>query len=168
MFFMKTGRRTLRKSEPLELKIAGVLKKKKKTLAVAESCTGGLVSHSITNIPGSSVYFLGGVVAYSNRIKVSVLAVPPVTIKRHGAVSCQTVRAMAEGVKRLFKADIAAAVTGIAGPGGGTAVKPAGLVYMAFVSGRVKKTRKVIFRGDRISVKKQFSRAVLKLILENI
>ncbi|MFH1552272.1 MAG: nicotinamide-nucleotide amidohydrolase family protein [Candidatus Omnitrophota bacterium] len=151
-----------------ELKIANSLKKKKKTLAVAESCTGGLVSHRITDVPGSSKYFKGGVVAYSNMAKVSILAVPSGMIKKCGAVSREVALAMAEGARSAFEADIAAAVTGIAGPSGGTAEKPVGLAYMAVVSGKVSKTRKVNFKGGRSALKIKFSDAVLELIQKNI
>jgi PncC family amidohydrolase len=101
------------------------------TLAAAESCTGGLVSYRITSVPGSSVYFLGGIVAYSNELKTSLLGVSPETIERYGAVSEQCAREMAEGARRATGADIAVATTGIAGPGGATARKPVGLIYIA-------------------------------------
>lgn len=150
----------------LEEEIAQVLTKKKKTLAIAESCTGGLLSHRITNIPGSSKYFIGGIVAYSNSLKTSILGVPAGTMKKYGAVSREVALAMAKGARRAFKSDIAAAVTGIAGPGGGSKAKPVGLAYIAFSGGKKTVTRRVKFKGSRLSLKKKFSEAVLKLIIE--
>jgi PncC family amidohydrolase len=150
------------------MEIAGILKKKKKTLAFAESCTGGLASHRITNIPGSSVYFSGAVVAYSNDIKMSILGVPQKTIKTCGAVSRETARAMAEGARRTLNADITAAVTGIAGPGGGSAKKPVGLAYMAFTSEEIRKSQKVVFSGTRRELQEQFAQALLEFVLTNI
>ena len=100
-------------------------------LALAESCTGGLVGSRITGVPGSSRYLLGGVVAYHNRAKVAVLRVPRGMLARHGAVSAPVAAAMARGARRIFNAEIAVAVTGVAGPGGGSAEKPVGLVYVA-------------------------------------
>jgi nicotinamide-nucleotide amidase len=99
--------------------------------AVAESCTGGLVAEAITSIPGASEIFDRGFVSYSNAAKEEMLGVPAETLGRHGAVSAETARAMAEGALRASRADIAAAITGIAGPGGGSAKKPVGLVYVA-------------------------------------
>ncbi len=159
-------RKIVREADSPELAIAKILKKKKRTLAVAESCTGGLVSHRITNVPGSSRYFRGGVIAYSNDVKMSMLGVSPGTIKKYGAVSRQVALAMAEGARRAMNADIAASVTGIAGPTGGTAKKPVGLAYIALVTGQKKRSRKVCFKGDRVSIKEQFAQAVLEMILE--
>ncbi len=104
------------------------------TLAVAESCTGGLVSHRITNVPGSSDYYLGSVTAYANPVKERVLGVPAEVLAAHGAVSQETALAMARGVRHLLGADVGLAVTGIAGPGGGTPQKPVGLVYIALAA----------------------------------
>ena len=137
-------------------------------MVVAESCTGGQVSDRLTDIPGSSRYFKGGIIAYANEVKTAVLDVDPGTIHKNGAVSRQVALAMAEGARRALSADMAAAVTGIAGPSGGSSKKPVGLAYIAFSSGKKKRTRKVNFRGNRRSIKTQFAQAVLKLILENI
>lgn len=165
---MKAHKITRQKNIPEETKIAGILTKKKKTLALAESCTGGLVSHILTGIPGSSKYFNGSVIAYSNDVKTSVLGVPSKIIREYGAVSRETALAMAEGAKRVLRSDIAAAVTGIAGPSGGSEQKPVGTAYLAFVDGRIRKSRKVAFKGDRAALASKFSHAVLKLILKNI
>ncbi|MGB2601142.1 MAG: CinA family protein [Candidatus Omnitrophota bacterium] len=154
--------------DSLEIKIAKILKRKKKTLAVAESCTGGLIASRITDISGSSRYFSGGVVAYSNDVKTSVLKVPQSLIKEYGAVSRQVAQSMAEGIKAELDSDVAAAVTGIAGPTGGSASKPVGTAYIAVVSGKRKKTKKVNFKGTRREIKQKFAEAVLKLIAENI
>jgi PncC family amidohydrolase len=131
------------------------LVKKRMTIAVAESCTGGMLGSAITAVPGASHYFLGGVIAYDNRIKRSVLKVPQATLDRHGAVSGQTVAAMARGVKRLFKTDCAIAVSGVAGPGGGTKDKPVGLVYIAVVARNIAKKYECRFSGTRAGIRRQ-------------
>jgi len=153
-------------SMKLESEIAAILKKKKKTIALAESCTGGLISHRITNIPGSSKYFKGEIVAYSNEIKRSILDVPSDIIKKNGAVSRAAVRAMAKGARSVFGTDIAAAVTGIAGPGGGSRAKPVGLAYIAVCSKKSCKTRKILVKGSREEIKSAFAEAVLREIRE--
>jgi nicotinamide-nucleotide amidase len=117
--------------DSLESVLIRLLTSHKKTLAVAESCTGGFLAHRLTNVPGASAVFLGGVIAYSNQVKQDLLGVSAPTLRRHGAVSEPVARAMAEGVRRLFRADCALAVTGIAGPGGGTPDKPAGTAFIA-------------------------------------
>ena len=116
------------KSLPRQL--ADALLARRLTLATAESCTGGLIGGTLTSVPGSSAWYLGGVVAYDNRVKTALLGVPPETLARHGAVSPQTARAMAQGVLDCTGADLAVSVTGIAGPTGGTPQKPVGLVYI--------------------------------------
>ena len=152
-----------------EKRIAKILVKKKLTLAVAESCTGGLISDRITNISGSSKFFKGGVIAYSNDIKTSFLNVPKTVIKKHGAVSGQVARSMAKGARKAMNADIAVSITGITGPTGGTKVKPVGLAYMAFSSEQKGSSRKVLLKkADRIELKNQFTQAVFKLISDNI
>ncbi|MGC8880358.1 MAG: CinA family protein [Anaerolineae bacterium] len=133
-------------------------------LAVAESCTGGLVGHWITEVAGSSDYFLGGVIAYSNQAKEQLLGVHPSTLLQHGAVSEATAREMAAGVRRLLGADVALAVTGIAGPGGGTTEKPVGLVYIALDAPDHQTCRRHVWDGDRAANKAQSAHAALALL----
>jgi len=115
----------------MEADVVRLLTRRGKTLALAESCTGGFIANRITNVPGASKIFLGGIVAYSNGVKEKFLDVRPETLKKHGAVSEMVAREMAEGARKRFGADFAIAVTGIAGPGGGTKIKPAGTVFIA-------------------------------------
>lgn len=114
----------------LEFEVVNALKSAKKTLAVAESCTGGLISKRITDVAGASEIYLGGVVAYANEVKTALLGVDPETLKKFGAVSEQTAAEMARGVRLRLGSDIGISTTGIAGPGGGTPEKPVGLVYI--------------------------------------
>ena len=151
-----------------ENRIVSYLIDRGKTIATAESCSGGLIAHRLTNVPGASTPFLGGVVAYSNAVKRSLLQVAPEIIEACGAVSEETARAMAEGARRALGADLAVAVTGIAGPGGGTPEKPVGLVYMALADGQTTRVEKHLFEGDRESIKLQTADAALNLVLENL
>jgi len=152
--------------EPLEETIGRLLLAHGMTVAVAESCTGGLIMHRLTNIPGSSRYFLGGVVAYANEIKVQILGVSEETLTAHGAVSSQTALSMAQGVRKLLGADIALAVTGIAGPAGGTPQKPVGLTYIALATADRKCWRRFRWQGDRLRNKEASAKAALKLLHE--
>jgi PncC family amidohydrolase len=136
------------------------------TVAVAESCTGGLVADAITDIAGSSAYFLGGVVSYSNSAKEALLDVPEPVLAAHGAVSAQVARAMAEGVRDRFGATVAAAVTGIAGPEGGSAAKPVGLTYVAVADSDGVDVRRHLWSGDRTANKVASAEAVLELLIE--
>lgn len=132
------------------------------SVATAESCTGGLVAGAITSVPGSSRYFLGGVVAYANSSKSAMLGVPPSLLREHGAVSAQVAEAMAEGALSRFRADLAIAVTGVAGPGGGTRGKPAGTVWVAvLLRGGGRYAHRFRFRGDREAVRRASVRACL-------
>jgi nicotinamide-nucleotide amidase len=128
---------------------------RKKTLAVAESCTGGLISHLLTSVPGSSEYFKGGVIAYSNEAKTDILGVSEGMIRRCGAVSADTAKEMAIGVARLLKSDIGLSVTGIAGPGGGTEEKPVGLVYIGVAVEGKPETKRFFFLGERSQILEQ-------------
>ena len=136
------------------------------TLATAESCTGGLVGHLITEIPGSSGYYLGGAVSYADAVKQEILGVPEPTIARHGAVSAQVAVAMAEGARQRFGSSLGVAVTGIAGPEGGTASKPVGLTYVAVADVRGHDARRFLWTADRSENKRQSARAALELALE--
>ncbi|MFW5998566.1 MAG: competence/damage-inducible protein A [bacterium] len=126
-----------------------ILKKYNLKLGIAESCTGGLIGSRITNIPGSSKYFEGGIIAYSNQIKINELKVSSETIKQYGAVSEQTALEMAKGISKKFKCDLGLSVTGIAGPGGGTANKPVGLVYIGVASSNTTEVYKLNLNGNR-------------------
>lgn len=136
------------------------------TVALAESCTGGLVADAITDIPGSSGYFLGGIVSYSNDAKVATLGVPAEVLAAHGAVSAQVGRAMAEGARERFSADLAAGVTGVAGPDGGTEAKPVGLTYVAVADGAGADVRRFVWNGDRAANKEASAAAVLEILIE--
>jgi nicotinamide-nucleotide amidase len=137
-------------------------------LALAESCTGGLIGFRITAVPGSSGYFRGGVVAYENRVKERLLGVRPATLRLHGAVSAETAVEMARGARRLFGAKVALSVTGVAGPGGGTAIKPVGLVYASACAGRKKVVAERNFTGGRERVRRRAADMALELLLSLI
>ena len=136
------------------------------TVAVAESCTGGLVADAITDIPGSSGYFLGGVVSYADTAKAAFLGVPTEVLAAHGAVSAQVGRAMAEGARERFSADLAAAVTGVAGPDGGSEAKPVGLTYVAVAAAQGVDVRRFVWNGDRSANKEASAAAVLEIRVE--
>ena len=150
--------------DALEAAVANILTKKKLTIAVAESCTGGLVSHRLTNVSGSSKYFRTGVIAYSNESKENILGASPKTIARYGAVSKKVALEMAEGIRYLACVDIGLSVTGIAGPTGGTMKKPVGLVYVALATARKRLVREFRFKGSRAEIKFQASQAALDLV----
>ncbi|MEA3239183.1 MAG: CinA family protein [Candidatus Bipolaricaulota bacterium] len=149
----------------LEEQIGEELRKRKLTIAVAESCTGGLLGSRLTDVAGSSEYFLGGVIAYQNEVKESVLRVPHKVIAAHGAVSSETAEAMASGCRDLFKCDIAVSITGIAGPGGGTAEKPVGLTYIGLATSRGVISRRFRWEGSRMQNKESSVRAAIEMIL---
>src|SRR5436305_2562070 len=134
------------------------------TLAVAESCTGGLISQRLTEVPGSSVYFMEGVVTYSNDAKIRSLGVDAESIEKHGAVSAEVAEAMAEGVRHRADTDFGIAVTGIAGPGGGTEDKPVGLVYISLSDDAHTEHRKLMIPGDRHLIRWRSSQAALDLL----
>ena len=150
----------------IEEKIGRLLRDRKLTLSIAESCTGGLTSNLITNVNGSSNYFERGYVVYSNRSKIELLDVPEDTIKKYGAVSSHTAIAMAEGVKRKSGTDIGLSVTGIAGPSGGTIKKPVGLVYIAVAGDKKIEYKEYRFRGKRHEIKLESANAALKCLIE--
>jgi PncC family amidohydrolase len=138
------------------------------TLAIAESCTGGLVSDALTDVPGSSGYFLGAIVSYSDEAKERQLGVSAEVIAAHGAVSAQVARAMAEGARTRFGADLTAAVTGIAGPDGGTEAKPVGLTYAAVADEQGVDVRRFVWTGDRAENKRLSAEAVLQLLVDRV
>jgi len=145
--------------------VAKLLKEKKLTISTAESCTGGLLAHMLTNVPGSSEYYKGGVVAYSNEAKICMLHVRRATIEKYGAVSEQTAYEMADGAKREFDTDFAISTTGVAGPTG-SEKKPVGLVYIGFANPYGIEVREYKFEGDRLQNKQQFANAALKILLD--
>jgi nicotinamide-nucleotide amidase len=152
----------------VEAEVGILLSKHRLTIGIAESATGGLLSHLITNVPGSSDYFIGSVVAYANEAKISILGVKENTIRQYGAVSRQTAEEMATGVKGLMNVDIALATTGIAGPSGAMPGKPLGLVYIALASEKGTKVREFTFQGDRWQNKMAFSEVALGMLKEEL
>ena len=157
-----------RNGASLEEVVGGLLKERGLTIACAESCTGGLIGHRLTKVPGSSAYFLESAVAYSNRAKTKRLGVPGALIARCGAVSAAVARAMALGIRRISGADLGLAVTGIAGPDGGTARKPVGLVYVALAHDRGVAVRRNLFFGGRAEVKFQSSQRALDIVRKSL
>ncbi len=151
-----------------EKKIGDLLRGKGWTLSIAESCTGGLVSDLVTNVPGSSDYFEGGIVSYSNLAKVELLGVPPAYMKRYGAVSSQVAIRMAEGIRKAFHTTLGVSTTGIAGPGGGSRKKPVGLVFIAVSSGKRMIVKKEKLKGSRREIKKASARRSLKYLYDFI
>lgn len=135
--------------------VAEAMRKAGKTLATAESCTGGLIAHKITALAGASDYYRGGVVAYSNEVKECALGVRHATLEAHGAVSEETVREMVEGVRSRLGADYAVATTGIAGPGGGTPAKPVGTVWIGVASDSKTVARLLHLNGTRSEIAEQ-------------
>ncbi|MBI2334055.1 MAG: CinA family protein [Chloroflexi bacterium] len=153
-------------STTLELLIGKLLSERKLSLVTAESCTGGLIASRITDVPGSSVYFLGGIVAYSYEAKAALLGVSWDTLNGKGAVSRETVIEMAQGARKALGADIAVSVSGIAGPGGGTPDKPVGTVWIGLATPSGEEARHFVWDGDRIRNKYLSSEAALQLILD--
>ena len=150
----------------LEKRVGAALRRHGLRLAAAESCTGGLVGHRITNIPGSSTYYMGSVTAYAYEAKVRLLDVKWETLEAHGAVSSQVVSEMAIGVRRALAADIGISISGIAGPGGGTPEKPVGLVCFGLSTPDGVWTTRQQFDGDRTAVKEQAADFILGYILQ--
>jgi nicotinamide-nucleotide amidase len=137
-------------------------------VATVESCTGGLVSHLITEVPGSSAYFVGGFVTYSDALKREAVGVPDEVLAAHGAVSAQVAMAMATGGRERTGADLAVSVTGIAGPDGGSPSKPVGLTYVAVADGAGVAVRRFVWGGDRAENKRLSAAAALELLLERV
>jgi nicotinamide-nucleotide amidase len=156
------------RGESLEAVVGMYLMMKQQTLAVAESCTGGLVSERLTRVPGSSTFFLGGAVCYSNELKTRLVGVPAALIEQHGAVSQPVAQALGEGVRRRTGASIGLSITGIAGPGGGTPEKPVGLVFIALADGRGTAVREFQFPGTRERVRFWASQMALEMVRRRV
>jgi len=152
--------------DSLEQEIGDILRQRGMTLGVVESATGGLISHRITNVPGSSDYYRGSVTAYSNEAKVRIVGVKAETIDRYGAVSARVAEEMAEGGRKLLAVDVCIADTGIAGPGGATPEKPAGLFYLGLSHRGRAYSQKHNFTGSREQNKQNAAEAALKWLKE--
>ncbi len=151
-------------NEPLEVMVGRLLTTQKKTLALAESCTGGLITHRLTNVPGSSAYVMASVIAYAYEAKVAALGVSWDTLNKFGAVSQETVAEMARGVCEKFSATLGLAVTGIAGPGGGMPGKPVGLTYIGLATPERVIVEKHLWQGNRLQNKEASAEAALDLL----
>lgn len=145
--------------------IAAALSRRGWTLALAESCTGGLIADTITDFPGSSAFFLGSVVAYANTAKEGLLGVPNTVLVEHGAVSEPVALAMARGARAALGADVALGITGIAGPGGATAEKPVGLVFVGLAGPRGEQGLRFQVEGDRLANKRHFAEEAIAALL---
>ena len=147
-----------------------VLKKKKLKISIAESCSGGLISYNLTKLPGSSKYFIMGVVCYSNDSKIKFLKVKKKTLLKYGAVSMETCKQMCENLLKISKSNIAVSITGIAGPGGGTVKKPIGLVYIGIATKQTIKINKFIYNKklSRNNIQKETLKSTLKIINDHI
>jgi PncC family amidohydrolase len=150
----------------IEERVGELLRRRGLTLAAAESCTGGLLSHRLTNVSGSSAYYLGGIVAYDNRVKETLLGVRPQTLRAHGAVSEETAREMAQGARQRLGADVGISITGIAGPTGGTAEKPVGLMYVAVSWADEERCRRFVLAQDRLGNKQASVEAAMRLVVD--
>ncbi|MEA2559064.1 MAG: nicotinamide-nucleotide amidase [Acidobacteriota bacterium] len=153
-----------REEDTLEGIVGELLRKAGATLTAAESCTGGLLAERITRVPGSSDYFLGGAVTYTNELKSQVLGVPEEMLREHGAVSEPVARAMAEGVRRIYRSDYGIGITGVAGPGGGSEAKPVGTVHVALAGPDRIDHHRVRFPGDRERVRLQSAQFALDML----
>jgi PncC family amidohydrolase len=145
-----------------EKALGELLKNENLKLATAESCTGGLLGSKITDVPGASSYYMGGIIAYSNEIKTDILGVKRETIERYGAVSKECALEMVSGVSKLFGSQVSIATTGIAGPSGGTKDKPVGLVFIAIKVKNKINVEKFIFNGNRIEIKEKVAEQAIR------
>ena len=152
--------------EPIERVILDICRGQGWTIGTAESCTGGLVAARLTSVPGSSDVFVGGLVTYANATKMALLDVPEELLELHGAVSPQVADAMVRGARARLRSDIAVAVTGIAGPGGGSPAKPVGLVHLAAAGPSASLTRELHATGEREAIRTQAATAALELLLQ--
>lgn len=149
----------------IEQRVGDYLRARKQTVVAVESCTGGLIMHRLTNIPGSSEYVLGGFVTYSNDAKMKFAAVAEETLRQYGAVSEPTAREMARGVRAAFGADWALSATGIVGPGGGTPTKPVGLVFIGLCGPGIDRVQQFLWDADREANKQHTADAALSMLL---
>lgn len=156
----------LAEEDSLEVVVGHMLLKKHKTIACAESCTGGLLMGRLTAVPGSSAYVQGGIVSYSNQVKIEQLGVEPHILETVGAVSSETAAQMAEGVRNRLHVDIGTGITGIAGPGGDTPEKPLGLVYISVAGTAGTKVTRNVFAGDRQQVRWAATEKALFMVKE--
>ncbi|MEK7314390.1 MAG: CinA family protein [Deltaproteobacteria bacterium] len=151
-------------SKRAEMEIARKLMKKRLTLAVAESCTGGLLSSTLTDVPGSSKWFKGGVVAYTNEVKKRILGVKTATLRKYGAVSEETAIEIAKGVRKKLKTDIGISITGLAGPGGGTKKTPVGTIFVGVDDGKETLVRRLELKGSRVKIKRDAVGLAIKIL----
>lgn len=156
----------MNRHENLAQELGNLLKKRNLTISAAESCTGGLFLSALTDISGSSAYVLGGVVTYSNETKQQLVNIQAATLIQYGAVSAETAREMAIGVRDLLKTDIGVSITGIAGPGGATAEKPVGLVYIGVVTNENSQVQKYIWSGNRVENKQQSAAQAMQVVVD--
>ena len=154
--------------ESLESVVGSLLKRQGKTLATAESCTGGYLGKLLTDVPGSSDFYRGGIISYSNELKIRHLEVSPEVLDRWGAVSKQVACEMARGVRKFSDADLGVSVTGIAGPSGGSPEKPVGLVYLGLSDTGETWTRKLLLEGDREAIRLKACRIALDWIRKRL
>jgi len=154
--------------ETLAGAVGGMLRRRHATLSVAESCTGGLLAQLVTDVSGASDYFVGGAICYSNRIKQDVVGVPAKVLQTHGAVSEQTAQAMARGARERFETTYALAITGIAGPAGGTETKPVGLVYTAIATPGQTRVQENYFHGDRTTIRMRSALTALNMLRQEL
>jgi len=148
-----------------EEKIAKILLKQNKTIAIAESCTGGLLANRLTNVSGASAFFWLGLIAYDNKAKIKLLNIPATLIKEHGAVSLPVAELMAQNVLKILNTHLGVSITGIAGPSGGTKAKPVGLVFIAVADQKKVLSRQFLFNGPRLSIKNQAANKALEMLL---
>ncbi len=146
--------------------VVAIFRERKLKLALAESCTGGMISARLTSVPGASDIFNGSIVCYANEVKRDLLGVPQGILETEGAVSASCARAMAEGARRALKSDIAVSVTGIAGPGGGTPSKPVGCVFIGIATEKKVSAEEYHFSGDRERIRKQAADAAIRIALK--
>ena len=156
----------MNEKKTLEMRVGELLTARGLTIACAESCTGGLLTSRLTDVAGSSAYVMGSVVSYTNAIKERLVGVRHETLAAHGAVSEETAREMAEGIRRAIRTDIGVGITGIAGPGGGTVEKPVGLVFIAISGVAGIMAHKKYFTGTRVENKRSSTESALSIIVE--